>query len=296
MEARPEYPALETVEECPVCGGKSFRHFATSDALTIQRCDECSLIFSNPRIPESRTREFFEREYLDVGDRIEVDMTDYRDKPLRRLAELIKKHRATGGRLLDVGTASGHFLSHFTFDPLWSVEAIEPSQTAAAHAASRYGVPVHCGFLDTVLLADSAFDVVTFLDGFFLDPHPNRSLEKMSRALKPDGTIWFEIPGLNFRLLKNTGLVARLLYGVPAQLNPAMQMFYFEEKTLSRLLEKHGFSLIQRHPEQSPIYGNAAKKLLNHAYYAVTAFFYRMTGGRFHLCAKEVLVYARKPA
>jgi len=295
LEGQLRQPALDTVEECPVCGGRSFRPFAISDGLAIQRCRECTLIFTNPRIPEEQTRRFFELEYLDADQRIAVDMTEYRDRPLSRLAKRIRKHHPRGGRLLDVGTASGHFLSYFKSEPLWRVEGLEPSRKAAEYAAARYDVPVHCGFLDTVKLPDSAFDVITFLDGFFLDPYPNRSLSKIGDALKPDGTLWFEIPGLNFRLLKNTGIVARLLYGVPAQLNPAMQLFYYEEKTLSRLLAKHGFALIQRHPEQSPIYGRAAMRFLNGAYFELAALLYRLTGGLIHLAAKEVLVYARNP-
>lgn len=293
MEGQPRHPALETVEECPVCGGRAFRQFAISDGLEIQRCRDCTLIFASPRIPEEQTRRFFEREYLEADQRIAVDMTEYREKPMSRLAKRIKQHHPRGGRLLDVGTASGHFLGCFETEPDWRVEGLEPSRKAADHAAARYGVPIHCGFLDTVKLPNSAFDVITFLDGFFLDPYPDRSLSRIGDALKPDGTLWFEIPGLNFRLLKNTGIVARMLYGVPAQLNPAMQLFFYEEKTLSRLLAKHGFALIQRHPEQSPIYGGAVMRFLNHAYFGLAALLYRLTGGRVHLAAKEVLVYAR---
>ncbi len=284
---------LETVEECPACGASSFRHFATSGGLQIVRCKGCSLLVSSPRIPESQTRRFFEDDYLDDETLIEDNMTSFRQTSLRRTAARVKAHYPEGARLLDVGTASGLFLSQFSADPRWRAEGVEPSRKAASHAERRYGVTVHCGFLDTLAMPENALDVVAILDAFFLDPFPGRSLGIINRSLKPGGTVWLDIPGLRFRLLKNKGLIARLLYGNWAQLNPAMQMFYYEEKTLSKLMRRHGFELAGRHPEQSPLYGSAGMRFLNNAYFGATAALYRLTGGWLHLAPKELLIYRK---
>lgn len=281
------------IDECPACEGQTFRPFAMSGGLQIVRCKSCSLIFSNPRIPETQTRRFFEDEYLREASRIEDDMTKYRAGSLARTAARLKARYPNGGRLLDVGTASGLFLSHFAGHEHWEAEGLEPSRQAAVHASNLYRVPVHRGFLDTVELPTAAYDAVTILDAFFLDPHPGRSLATIHRILKPGGTVWLDIPGLNFRMLKNTGFVSRLLYGVWAQLNPAMQMFYYEERTLSRLMRRHGFSLAARFPEQSPLYGGSAKRLLNNTYFNAASILYKATAGRLNIAPKELLVYSK---
>ena len=284
---------LETVHSCASCSADRFSHFAVSDGLSIVRCTACGLIFSNPRIPQSRTRRFFEEDYLHDRCVIENNMTKYRLAPLQRMARRVRDFRPEGGRLLDIGAASGLFLSYFANDPTWSPEGIEPSRNAARYASAKYGIPVHCGFVDTIELEDNAYDAVSILDTFFLDPEPNTTMQVISRVLKPDGLVFFEIPGLNFRLLKNTGLVARILYGNSAQLNPAMQMFYYEEKTLSALLARHGFVLSAKFPEQSPVYGGWFLRALNGAHFRTTAALYRLTRSRIHYAAKEVLIYKK---
>lgn len=285
--------ALELLEFCPACEGRSFRPFAESDGLQIVRCNSCSLIFSNPRVSEAHTRQFYAQVYLEDQAVIASNMTAFRDAPLRRIAQTVRAYLPTGGTLLDVGTASGHFLSLFLDDPAWRVEGVEPSLSAARSASDRFCVTVHKGFLDTVSLPSEAFDVVSILDTFFLDPEPNRTIAVVNRILKPGGLLVFEIPGLNFRLLKNTGIIARLLYGQNAQLNPSMQMFFYEEKTLSTLVGRHGYALIGRDAEQSPIYGSFAKRLANHAYFRASRALYRATSAGFHYAPKEILIYWR---
>jgi SAM-dependent methyltransferase len=287
---------LETLHSCPACLGTRFSHFAVSDGFAIVRCAGCSLIFSNPRTQPARTRRFFEEDYLQDQSVIDNNMTKHRLAPLQRMARLVREFRPKGGRLLDIGAASGLFVSYFANDAKWSPEGIEPSHNAARQASAKYGVPVHCGFVDTVGLDENAYDAVTILDTFFLDPEPNTTMQVINRILKPDGLVFFEIPGLNFRLLKNTGPVARILYGKSAQLNPAMQMFYYEEKTLSALLARHGFALAAKFPEQSPVYGGWFRRALNQAYFRTTAALYRLTRSRIHYAAKEVLVYKKADA
>lgn len=287
---------LETLHSCPVCLGARFSHFADSDGFAIVRCAGCSLIFSNPRIPPARTKRFFEEDYLQDQSVIDNNMTKHRLAPLQRMARLVREFRPEGGRLLDIGAASGLFIGYFANDAQWSPEGIEPSHNAARQASAKYRVPVHCGFVNTVDLEENAYDAVTILDTFFLDPEPNTTMQVINRVLKPDGLVFFEIPGLNFRLLKNTGLVARILYGKSAQLNPAMQMFYYEEETLSRLLARHGFTLAAKFPEQSPVYGGLLMRTLNEVYFRTTAALYRLSRSRIHYAAKEVLVYKKANA
>jgi 2-polyprenyl-3-methyl-5-hydroxy-6-metoxy-1,4-benzoquinol methylase len=283
----------ETLHSCPACLGTRFSHFAVSDGFAIVRCAGCSLIFSNPRTQPVRTRRFFEEDYFQDQSVIDDNMTKHRLAPLRRMARLVRDFRPEGGRLLDIGAASGLFVSFFANDARWSPEGIEPSRNAASQASAKYGVPVHCGVVGTVALEENAYDAVTILDTFFLDPEPNTTIQVIGQILKPDGLVFFEIPGLKFRLLKNTGLVARIIYGNCAQLNPAMQLFYYEEKTLSVLLARHGFELAAKFPEQSPIYGGWFKRALNGAYFRTAAALFRLTQSRIHYAAKEVLVYKK---
>ncbi len=285
---------LETLPACPCCNHGEMSPFTSSNGYRIVRCTNCKLLFVNPRPSEEAIRRHFMEEYIDSENRVEEHFVAYRTHSLEREARIIRNTFPSGARLLDLGTASGAFLGYFTDRPEWRVEGVEPSRFAARAAQERYGVPVHEGFLADQEFEDEQFDVITSLDAFFFHPNPNKDLREIRRILKPNGIFAVEIPGLRFRLLKNTGLVSRIVYGEPARLNAGVHLFYYSRDTLGRMLGNHGFSEVSAHPEQSPMYGNKLLRLLNDAYYFTTATIYRATGGNLNLAPKEFILYRKE--
>ncbi len=292
MVAENDYP-LEYLEFCPLCHDESFSLFAESNGFRIVECPRCTLKFVNPRPSEQEIKNHFENEYIDDEKRVDVDFTSYREKSLHREAEAIKKLLDSGGRLLDLGAASGYFLSCFSDSPEWDVEGVEPSRYAAASAQRKYGVNVHQGFLSDQNFAGEAFDIITSLDSFCFHPNPGKDLREIVRILKPGGFFCVEIPGLNFRLLKNKGLVARLVYGERVRLNAGVHLFYYSRSTLGAFAEKFGLEESCFFPEQSPLYGNIAIRFLNHAYYLFSAATYRLSNGNLNVVPKEFIIYRK---
>jgi len=284
---------LEYLTTCPLCETESYGLFVESNGYKIVRCNNCNLLFVNPRPSQTSIKELFENEYIDDEERVEVDFTTFREKSLHREAAHIKRMLPLGGHLLDIGAASGFFLSCFVGSPEWQVEGVEPSRYAAAAAKKKYGVQVHQGFLAEQGFESASFDVVTSLDSFCFHPDPDRDLAEIARIIKDGGFFCVEIPGLPFRLMKNTGLLARLLYGEKARLNAGVHLFYYSRDTLGRFLAKHGFRERAAFPEQSPLYGNAGLLLLNQGYFFASGAVYRLTGGRIHYAPKEFLVYQK---
>jgi SAM-dependent methyltransferase len=248
----------------------------------------------NPRPSEDTIRRHFVEEYIDSKNRVEEHFVAYRERSLEREARIIRNAFPSGARLLDLGTASGAFLGYFTSQPEWQVEGIEPSRFAARAARERYGVPVHEGFLADHGFENAQFDVITSLDAFFFHPTPDKDLREIKRILKPNGIFAVEIPGLNFRLLKNTGVISKIVYGESARLNAGVHLFFYYRYTLGRLLAKHGFSELAAHPEQSPIYGNPLLRIFNNIYYHTTSAIYRSTKGRLNLAPKEFILYRKE--
>lgn len=283
-----------TITCCPACNSSNHPEYLQSNGKTVERCKHCGLLFTNPRPSEDAIAKHFQEEYIEDEQRFENDFISLREGSLLREAERIQACFPVGGRLLDVGTASGVFLSYFKDKKDWHVEGVEPSRYAARRAAERWSVPVHQGFLREQSFNDASFNVVASLDTFYFHPEPNRDLAEIARLLQPGGVFAVEIPGLNFRILKNTGLISRLIYGVPARLNAGVHLFFYNRRTLSMMLGKHGFKLIKSWPEQSPVYGSAARRWLNSAYYLTTAALYRLSNGHLNLAPKEFLLYIKK--
>ncbi|MFP7753269.1 class I SAM-dependent methyltransferase [Thermodesulfobacteriota bacterium B35] len=287
-----KYCDRETLQQCPICNGSELGLFLISNGENIIRCSDCDLLFVNPRPTSTAIRRLFEEEYIDNSERVAEDFTSWRTDSLRREARLLSRLRPEGGRLLDIGTASGAFLGYFTNEPQWQVEGVEPSRFAAREAAKRYQVPVHPGFLSDQAFPDSSFDVVTSLDAFCFHPDPVADLKEIVRILRPGGLVAMEIPGLRFRLLKNSGLLCRLIYGEPVRLNAGVHLFYYSRITLGRLMARFGFSELLSAPERSPLYGHLIVKMLNHLYFGVSGGLYRLSKGASWVpVPKEFLVY-----
>lgn len=282
--------------ECPVCGPHSSQPFGVSNDLAIVRCDGCSMLRVAERPSEEDVSDFYRDEYISHEDRAEEEMIGYREGSLRREAARLRKFFPSGGRLLDIGAATGSFLSQFSGHDQWNVEGVEPSGFAVEYARKRFGLNIHHGFLDDQSFADETFDVVTSLDTLMLHPYPATDVGEMARILKPGGLLAVEIPGLTFRLLKQTGPVSKLIYGDGCRLNAGVHLYFFNRKTLSQMVAPHGFEPVQSWPESAPVYGSAVTRAGKWAFYQATRTMYHATGRLIHLAAKEFIVFRKKAA
>ena len=279
--------------ECPVCGISNEEEFVVSNDYRIVKCNGCGLLYVNPRPTSSNMSKYFKEEYIKDDERVDRDFVSLREPSLRREAAAIRRLLPQGGRLLDVGAASGAFLANFIGQAAWQLEGVEPSSVAAQFAADRYGLKVHTGYLNDLKLETESYDVVTCLDTFYYLPYPNDDLKTIHRILKLGGLLACEIPGLRFRLMKNTGPICWLLYKVPARLNAGEHLFYYSAETLSHLLQAHGFSLIERHAEQSPVYGSSLTRFLNSSIFYATRVLSALSATAIHLVPKEYLIYRK---
>ena len=284
---------VNTSETCPSCFGTRMEHFIRSNDRDIVKCGDCGLMFVAQRPTTDEIAAFFREEYISSEEMLDVAMINWRKASLQREAAHLERLLPQGGKLLDIGVASGYFAGLFVGKDGWHVEGVEPSNRAAASAAERYGFKVHNGILRDVDLEDASFDAVTTLDTFFFISDPRKDLEKIARILRPGGYFLIEIPGLNFRLMKNTGWMSKLIYGESARLNAGVHLFYYSHKTLSDLVAQFGFSKVASYPEQAPVRGSWFLRTINHLYFWLTGALYRLTGGRINWASKEFIIFRK---
>lgn len=259
----------------------------------IVRCPGCGFMWTVPEHSRDEQAGFFAADYIADEERAEHDFGSMRRATLAREAAALRGLRPAGGRLLDVGCASGEFLLHMRGHAGWQVQGIDPSSFAVRHARERHGLDVREGTLESVRFPAGSFDVVSVLDviGFWRDP--DADFAAIAGMLAPGGLLAIEIPCLRFRLLKNSGPVCRLVYGKRTQLNQRLHLHFWSRRTLGMQLARHGFREVGAFAEQSPLYGALPFRAMNHAYFAATRALYAATGGRVPLVPKEFLVYGR---
>jgi SAM-dependent methyltransferase len=155
---------------------------------------------------------------------------------LHKKREIVLRHKR-GGNLLDVGCATGDFLSLMSEDGRWKVFGVETDAEAAGCAARIDGAEVWCGRAEEVEYPPSTFDVVTMWHALEHLHDPKRALTRVRRALRHDGVLVVAVPVLD-------SFDARFFgrywsgYDVPRHLST------FSMATLSRMLVSAGFSSV----------------------------------------------------
>jgi len=102
------------------------------------------------------------------------------------------------GRLLDVGCASGFFLSEAA-QAGWSVNGIEPNEALCAQARDNLGQgkPVQCTTLEMAHLDEGGFDAITLWDVLEHVPDPQSFLQNCRTLLRSDGYLFLNVPDLD---------------------------------------------------------------------------------------------------
>ena len=134
---------------------------------------------------------------LNTDPRRDVAVSPFRPlNGLRNRCDLVARRKAEG-YLLDVGCATGDFLSVMRNFPHWDVRGLELDALAAREARRAYGLTVDVGTLDGVPYSDESFDVVTMWDVLEHLPRPREALKTVYRLLKPGGLVVCGVPNRN---------------------------------------------------------------------------------------------------
>jgi len=230
---------------CALCGkhngdflfiGRDRLH-GLSGEFALVRCRACSLVYLDPRPTWDEVREFYPSEYAPhrVKPAWWLDRL-IRSGGLRKKRDIVLRHRQ-GGTLLDVGCATGDFLSLMSEDGRWNIVGVEADAQAASCAARVAGAEVVCGRAEDVDYPPSSFDVVTMWHVLEHLHDPKRALIRLRRALRRNGVLIVAVPVLD-------SVDARLFgrywsgYDVPRHLST------FSMATLSSMLVAAGFSSI----------------------------------------------------
>ncbi len=279
---------------CPICGPQPTVFIGTSNNLPIVRCCGCDLVFVAEYVPMDSTLDFFRDKHMKDSDATRINYVNYRQKSLTREAARIRSLVPQGGRLLDVGTASGFFLQQFQGQTDWRVEGVEPSRVSAEFARREFGLKIHDGFLSDHRFPEASFDVVCSLDAFGCHRQPREDMQEFYRIVAPGGLLAIEIPGHRFRVMLGSGFFHRKSKENSLRLHAGVNFFYYTRATLTRLAALAGFEFVESHPEAMPSTGSRVNQLARNVYDIAASSLYRVTNGHWNLSAKELMIF-RKP-
>jgi SAM-dependent methyltransferase len=204
----------------------------SSVSWPIVRCRACGLVRVDPQPIVEVTRDVYEGDVYGFvrssqADEFGGDGIPHAQRVLTELESL-----GGGGRLLDVGCATGDFLLAAR-ERGWQPVGVELSAHAAA-VARRRGLDVRVGTLAEASFGPASFDAVTMLDVIEHLSDPLAELREVHRVLRPGGVLCVETPNWD-------SVYRRLLGRRWAALQPRLHLLYFDRRTAREILRRAGF-------------------------------------------------------
>ena len=244
----------ETIEyvKCALCGEDNFRPLFTVPDLLLNRptvtaqfvrCNRCGFIYQNPRPTFEAMQQHYPPEYTSYSDPLICLKKRFSLRKwailygLYKRTRFVTKHKPTPGRLLDVGCATGAFLWAMRKQN-WEVQGVEISESAVSVARKRYQLQVFHGTLQEAAFPDQMFDAVTMWAVLEHLHDLQGSLQEVYRILKPNGLFLARVP--NF-----SSLDAKWFNVNWAGLDAPRHLYVFTPETLTKLIEKNGFSVCE---------------------------------------------------
>lgn len=195
----------------------------------IVRCSHCGLAYVNPRIKSN----IVVNAYSEANDSLYASQAEGRINTFKESLKFIEKYHPKKGKILDIGAASGFFLK-VAKDAGWETSGVEPSKWSSSYANNNYKVKVKQGTLSEAKFKSNYFDVITMWDVLEHVPDPTLELKEVYRILKPGGMLVINYPDFGTPMAKIAGSKWWFLLSV--------HLFYFDSKSLTKLLQKTGFN------------------------------------------------------
>ncbi len=224
---------------CPLCFGPDQKLLFTYEGKSLRKCLQCggSFLFPQPSSPDLAA--YFQGDHVPVADP-KFGSKSGRVRVLSWVADYIQS-RKPAGTILDVGCATGLFLTRFFSEGLWQRFGVELSRWSAEQAAKN-GVGVFCGNIQEAQLSAGSIDVISVLDAFYYFPRPHSELAEFRRLLKDDGLLVLEMPLATSRIWRLSGIFGKHLSGTSHPLLVTSDhLFYYNPKSVLRLLKQCGF-------------------------------------------------------
>lgn len=229
--------------KCDLCKSDSTTLLHTKDSFNIVKCNNCGLVYINPRLDSKILNQLYNKDNKDFDDQhfktnINYYLNTKKDdeKTFEKRLKLIQKYKISG-KLLDIGCSIGTFMD-VARKKSWEVFGIDLSKASIDYCKKELKLNAKQGKLEDMKFPSGSFDVIIMSDLLEHVPSPVSTLEEASRILKKNGLLFITTPNIG-------SITAKLMGTRWIHLKPREHIYYFTPKTIEKALSKIGFQLIE---------------------------------------------------
>ncbi len=223
---------------CDSCGASPAAPLFEKGGDAYVRCASCGLVYIDPQPTDAELAAIYDEHYYDAwGSGVNAQHVAHLKR--RTFALMLERLSAAsgirGGRLLDLGCATGYLLEvakERGFEPF----GIELNSFSATQAQEKFGADhVHCGTVDDAPFAARTFQAIVMSDLLEHVRSPRRLLRRAHDLLAPHGALVVMAPDVG-------GLSSKLLGSAWTDYKRE-HLFYFDKSTLSAALRQAAFEV-----------------------------------------------------
>ncbi len=221
--------------KCFCCKGDCYLKYSL-DNYELMKCKHCYSSFIYPRLTDEEIKSTYTEEYF--TDSYYKDYQKSGKPYMEKIFNQLHKEGLiiVGKRILDIGCATGYFLS-LAKDKGLDVIGVEMSEHWKKFAKDNYGIDILIGDFTHVNL-EGQFDVITMFHVFEHIVDIPEAISGLNNILNEDGVIVIEVPHIN-------GIGSRLKGRNWRQLNPPNHINFFTKKGFRSLFKNSGFNVFK---------------------------------------------------
>lgn len=226
----------EEAADCGACGSRRHRFAGAIDGRRLAVCLDCDVERLYDRVAGSRLDLLYGRYYAaddPSPSELERQLANPTFALRRRRLENVVDGRAR--RILEIGCGDGNFLATLRRAG-WDVHGQEFGADTSAIVERRHGIPMITGPLELVP-KERRFPVVAAYHVFEHIYHPAGWLQQVRQLVELDGLLHLQVP--------NAASLTRKVSGdVWSGLVFPQHVYFYDPRTLRRVLERSGFSVL----------------------------------------------------
>ncbi len=212
--------------------------------MTVIRCDDCGLAFTNPRPGPAIIGRYYPTDYQPHQPPAPPKSRRWRPRWWRRWQGRLGRFRPHRlelpvfgqGRLLDFGCGSGAFLRHMA-DQGWTATGLDLSSDTIERVHAELGLRVLQGTLPHPAFEAASLEVVTMWESLEHVHEPLAVLGEAHRLLVPGGRLMVSAPNIG-------SLPARWFGPAWYGLDLPRHLVHFSPVTLRAMVERAGFEVV----------------------------------------------------
>ncbi len=239
---------------CRICGSENIKTiykdvagYKMDRTFDLVQCQDCDIIFTDPFLSEQEMKEHYDSEAIAFNGTGGDDLiAEYkRNKPdywrnlgyYKRLDEITRLHPGAKS-MLDIGTGAGIF-PDLCRNSGMDAYGLELSQWGHKAATKDLGLNVVQATINDLKPGDlPKVDVVTMYDVLEHGVNPSADLAAVHKQLNKNGLLVVNLP--NFE-----SFVSRQAGKEWSKLIPPNHTYHFNRASLTKLLEKNGFEVVE---------------------------------------------------